>query len=92
MIYLLDKNGKEFAVAPSEATYLLNFEKALVCIDENGIFYSPSADGTERKYIRYIHINGYDRKFDIVGFDYKCKHYRLTASGVPKEDVARRLF
>ena len=90
MIYLLDENGKEFAVAESNITNLMNFENMLFCIDEKGVFYSQSADGTERKYMKWVQIA--NRKFDIVGFDYKCKHYRLNDAGVTKEDVARRLF
>lgn len=93
MIYLLDKNGKEFAVAPSVTSYGLNFETLLIGIDENGVFYSSaSTDCTERKYLSYIRISGFDKEFEIVGFDYKCNHYRLIEAGVAKKDVTRRLF
>lgn len=90
MIYILDENGKEFAMAQSDIMHLMNFKEVLIGIDENGVFCSLSADGTERQYIE--HIKAYNRKFEIVGFDYKCKHYRLISAGVAKENVARRLF
>ena len=76
-------------MAESNITDLMNFENILFGIDENGVFCSPSVDGTERVYIKHI---AYDRKFEIVGFDYKCRHYELISAGVAKEDIARRLF
>ena len=89
MIYILDKTGKEFALTQSDIVYLMNFGKKLIGIDENGVFYFSSAN-SERTYIKYFRVE--DKKVEIVGFDYKCKHYRLTDAGVAKEDIARRLF
>ena len=92
MIYLLDKNGKEFAVTSSNVGYFLNLKKELICIDENGVFYSPFDDATVREYVKRIQLAEYGYEFEIVGFDYKCRHYELISAGVAKEDIARRLF
>ena len=79
MIYLLDDTGKEFAIGASDISNLLGDSKFLA-LDENGVF-EYNYGFLKRQYISFIEIyNGRtNKKFRIVGFDYKGKYHEVKA-------------
>lgn len=84
MIYLLDDNGKEFAIGASDISHLLGDSK-FVALDENGVFEYNYMNNLKRHYVSFIDIHGrlyndvISQGFRIVGYDYKGKYHEVTA-------------